>query len=39
MALACTTPMDGSNAWSIRKLAEVTGLGVGTIHAYLTLAT
>lgn len=35
MALACTTPVDGSNAWSIRKLAYITGLGVGTIHRIL----
>ena len=35
MALACTTPVDGSNAWSVRKLAEATGFGVGTIHRIL----
>ena len=35
MALACTTPADGSNAWSVRKLAEATGFGVGTIHRIL----
>ena len=35
MALACTTPVDGSNAWSIRKLADVAGFGVGTIHRIL----
>lgn len=35
MALACTTPVDGSNSWSIRKLADVAGFGVGTIHRIL----
>ena len=35
MALACTTPVDGSNQWSIRKLADATGFGVGTIHRIL----
>ena len=35
MALACTTPVDGSTVWSIRKLADVAGLGVGTIHRIL----
>ena len=27
VALACTTPPDGSTRWSMRKLAEVTGHG------------
>jgi transposase len=35
MALACTTPMDGSTRWSIRKLAEVTGFSVGAVHGIL----
>lgn len=35
MALACTTPMDGSNAWSVRRLADATGLGVGSVHRIL----
>ena len=35
MALACTTPVDGSNHWSIRKLADATGYSVGTVHGIL----
>ena len=35
MALACTTPADGSTRWSVRKLAEATGFGVGTVHRIL----
>jgi hypothetical protein len=35
MALACTKPVDGSNRWSVRKLAEVTGLGSTTVHRIL----
>lgn len=35
MALACTTPADGSNHWSIRKLAEATGYSVGAVHGIL----
>lgn len=35
-ALACTKPKDGSNAWSIRKLAAATGLGRSTVHRILS---
>lgn len=35
MALACTTPVDGSTRWSMRKLADVTGYSVSTIHEVL----
>lgn len=35
MALACSTPPDGSNSWSIRKLADTTGFGVATVHRIL----
>lgn len=35
-ALACTKPEDGSNAWSIRKLAASTGLGRSTVHRILS---
>jgi len=36
LALACTTPVDGSTRWSVRKLAEVTGQSKSTVHAILT---
>lgn len=35
MALACTTPVDGSTRWSVRKLADATGFSVGAIHGIL----
>lgn len=35
IALACTTPDDGSNQWSIRKLAKATGMGKSTVHKIL----
>lgn len=35
MALACTTPVAGSNHWSIRKLADATGYAVSTVHGIL----
>jgi transposase len=35
MALACTTPVDGSTRWSMRKLAEATGFSVGAVHGIL----
>lgn len=35
MALACTTPVDGGNRWSIRKLADATGFSVGAVHGIL----
>jgi transposase len=35
MALACTTPVDGSNHWSVRKLADATGFSVGAVHGIL----
>lgn len=36
VALACTTPVDGSNNWSVRKLAEATGYGKSTIQKILS---
>ena len=36
IALACTTPPDGSNQWSVRKLAEVTGHGKTTVNEVLS---
>lgn len=36
LALACTTPVDGSTRWSVRKLAEVTGQSKSTVHTILT---
>jgi transposase len=36
VALACTTPVDGSSRWSVRKLAEATGLGKTTVQKILT---
>ncbi len=36
LALACTTPVDGSARWSVRKLAEVTGQSKSTVHTILT---
>ncbi|MDR1489858.1 MAG: helix-turn-helix domain-containing protein [Desulfovibrio sp.] len=33
LALACTTPVDGSTRWCVRKLAEVVGLSKSTVHA------
>lgn len=36
MSLACTKPVDGSNAWSIRKLATSTGLGRMTVQRILS---
>lgn len=35
MALACTTPVDGSSHWSMRKLADATGFAVSTVHGIL----
>ena len=35
ISLACTTPPDGSNQWSIRKLANATGMGSSTINRIL----
>ena len=35
MALACTTPVDGSTRWSVRKLADATGFSVGAVHGIL----
>jgi transposase len=35
MALACTTPVDGSTRWSMRKLADATGYSVSTVHEIL----
>ena len=39
MALACTTPVDASNRWSVRKLAEATGFSVGPCMEYSIPAT
>ena len=36
LALACTTPVDGSTRWSVRKLAEVSGQSKSTVHSILT---
>jgi transposase len=36
LALACTTPTDGSTRWSIRKLAEATGRGQTFVHSVLS---
>lgn len=36
VALACTTPPDGSSQWSVRKLAETTGFGKSTISEILS---
>jgi len=38
VALACTTPPDGSTRWSMRKLAEVTGHGKSTVQKILSEA-
>jgi transposase len=35
-ALACTTPPDGSNAWSLRRLARAMGLSSATVHRILS---
>ncbi len=35
MALACTTPIDGSSRWSMRKLADVAGHSASAIHGIL----
>lgn len=35
IALACSKTDDGSNAWSIRKLAKKTGYGIATVHRIL----
>ena len=35
IAMACTTPIDGSSRWRVRKLAEVTGHSKSAIQAIL----
>jgi transposase len=35
IALACTTPADGSTRWSVRKLAKATGYGKSTVQQVL----
>jgi len=35
MALACTTPVDGSTRWSVRKLADAAHFSVGAVHKIL----
>jgi len=35
IAMACTTPVDGSSRWSVRKLAEATGHGKSTVQKIL----
>lgn len=37
LALACTTPVDGSPRWSVRKLAEAAGPSKSTVHALLSV--
>jgi putative transposase len=37
--LACERPFNGSNAWSTRELARVTGLGSTTVHRILNEAS
>lgn len=39
MALACTKPDDGSNQWSMRKLADASGFSKSTVHRILNEAT
>ncbi len=39
MRLACERPFNGANAWSMRELARVTGLGSTTVHRILNDAT
>ncbi len=36
IALACTTPVDGSTRWSVRKLAEATGHSKSAIQTILS---
>lgn len=36
VALACTTPPDGSTQWSVRKLAETVGCGKSTVSKVLS---
>jgi len=36
LALACTTPVDGCNRRSVRKLSEATGIGVGSVNRILS---
>jgi transposase len=35
IALACSTPVDGSTRWSVRKLAEATGYSKSTVQQIL----
>lgn len=35
ISLACSTPDDGSNQWSMRKLAKETGMGSSTVNRIL----
>jgi putative transposase len=37
--LACERPSNGSNSWSVRELARVTGLGSTTVHRILKEAS
>jgi transposase len=39
MALACTTPDDGSSQWSTRKLADASGFSKSTVHRILNEAS
>jgi transposase len=39
MRLACERPFNGSNGWSVRELARVTGLGSTTVHRILKEAS
>ncbi len=38
LRLACDRPLNGANAWSVRELARVTGLGSTTVHRILNEA-
>jgi transposase len=35
ISLACSTPSDGTSHWSMRRLAQATGLGTTTVHRIL----
>jgi transposase len=35
MALACTSPDDSSNQWSVRKFADASGFSISSVHRIL----
>jgi len=39
MALACTTPDDASNQWSVRRLADASGFSKSSVHRILQEAS